>query len=263
MSVEDRKARKRRLVALLHLLATPGARIAPVDGHAVLMRGGSALLRISASHLADLRRRGFLAKRDGVETLSSVGLSHLGDGAGSLPLERARHGAVTPLSRAAGEALGGAEWLETAESPLAWLRTRKGRDGSPLITDAQYLAGERLRADGTRASLSPRLGVDLSRVAVDGTAPSDLSSGTLAARQRVECAIAAIGPDLSGVALDVCVFLKGIEQVEQERGWPRRAGRVVLCLALDRLAVHYGIATVATGPETTRIRSWRAPAPVA
>jgi hypothetical protein len=263
MSVEDRKARKRRLVALLQLLGTPGVRVAHVEGHAVLMRGGSALLKISASHVADLRRRGFLAKREGAEIIASTGLSHLRDSGGSLPREGGRHGALTSLSEAASEALGGAEWLETAESPLAWLRTRKGRDGSPLITDAQYQAGERLRADGTRASLSPRLGVDLSRVAVNGTSPSDLSSGTLAARQRVERAVAAIGPDLSGVVLDVCVFLKGIEQVEQERGWPRRAGRVVLCLALDRLAAHYGIASVETGPETTRTRSWRAPAETA
>jgi hypothetical protein len=33
------------------------------------------------------------------------------------------------------------------ESPLGWLRSRKDRNGRPLITDAQYVAGERLRAD--------------------------------------------------------------------------------------------------------------------
>ena len=32
-----------------------------------------------------------------------------------------------------------------AENPLTWLRARRGRDGRPLISEVQYLAGERLR----------------------------------------------------------------------------------------------------------------------
>jgi hypothetical protein len=263
MTADDRKAQRRRVIAVLQILSTPGARVAALDGRAVLMRGGAAVMTLGPGLLAGLRRRGFLARRAGAETLSDLGRAHLE----SLGVEdigdRARHGAVTPLSAEASEAIGGAGWFDAAESPLAWLRARKGRDGAPLIEDAQYLAGEKLRADATRASLSPRLGVDLTRVAVDGSTPETFSDGTLAARRRVERALTAVGPGLSGVALDVCVFLKGVEQVEQERGWPRRTGRVVLGLALDRLAAHYGIDAVARGRETGRTGAWRAPAEVA
>ena len=34
-----------------------------------------------------------------------------------------------------------------AESPLTWLRSRRGKDGKPLISEVQYLAGDRLRID--------------------------------------------------------------------------------------------------------------------
>jgi len=41
--------------------------------------------------------------------------------------------------------------VNLVESPLGWLRSRD------LITQAQYDAGERLRADWERAQLSPRV----------------------------------------------------------------------------------------------------------
>jgi hypothetical protein len=47
--------------------------------------------------------------------------------------------------------------VDTAESPLVWLARRKGRDGRALIEPVQLQAGERLRADFTRAQLMPRV----------------------------------------------------------------------------------------------------------
>ena len=47
--------------------------------------------------------------------------------------------------------------VNDSESPLAWLARRKGRDGRAMIDPAQFRAGERLRADFTRAHLTPRI----------------------------------------------------------------------------------------------------------
>src|SRR4030065_683546 len=46
--------------------------------------------------------------------------------------------------------------VNEAESPLGWLKSRKDRNGRPLITDDQYQAGESLRGDYWVSHLTPR-----------------------------------------------------------------------------------------------------------
>ncbi|GLI20340.1 hypothetical protein GGQ86_002374 [Xanthobacter flavus] len=145
-----------------------------------------------------------------------------------------------------------------AESPLCWLARRQGKDGRTLVDAAQLQAGERLRADFTRANLTPRVTSRWSEVSGAGT-PEAFTDMVLAAKLRVSRALTAVGPELSGVLLDVCCFLKGLETVERERRWPARTAKVVLCLALDRLASHYGISASATGRDQARMRAWQAP----
>lgn len=152
--------------------------------------------------------------------------------------------------------------VDMEESPLGWLAGRRGREGRALITATQLVAGERLRADFTRAGMTPRLTSDWSAVARSANrnaAGLSIPEAALAARQRLSRALDAAGPEFAGLLLDVCCFLKGLEQLERERGWPARAAKVVLALALDRLARHYGLAEAARGPARGRLRAWRAP----
>jgi hypothetical protein len=80
----------------------------------------------------------------------------------------------------------------------------------------------------------------------------------IAARQNVHQALDAVGPEFAGLLLDICCFLKGLEDVERERAWPTRSGKVVLQLALARLARHYGYSAQARGRAQAPVRTWLA-----
>lgn len=150
--------------------------------------------------------------------------------------------------------------VDESESPLVWLARRRGRDGQPLIASHQLLAGERLRRDFTLAHLMPRTTTDWSHaLSVSGFNPEGSATDEMvAARQRVHRALNAVGPDLAGLLLDVCCFLKRLEDVERERCWPLRSAKVVLQLALTQLARHYGYREQARGGRKAVLRTWLA-----
>jgi hypothetical protein len=155
--------------------------------------------------------------------------------------------------------------VDEAESPLGWLARRRGRSGRALIEPHQYQAGEKLRADFTWAHLMPRITsnwaspISSERRGANVGEGAHITDAMIAARQRVHQALDAAGPEFSGLLLDVCCFLKGLDDVERERAWPARSAKVVLQLALDRLARHYGYAAQVKGPARAPIRTWVAP----
>jgi Domain of unknown function (DUF6456) len=152
--------------------------------------------------------------------------------------------------------------INDSESPLAWLARRKGRDGRAMISPNQFIAGEKLRADFTRGHLSPRVTSDWSaptgRSRNVGGGAGEMTDLIVASRQRVRLAMEACGPEFSGLLMDVCCFLRGLEEVERERGWPLRSAKIVLQLGLDRLARHYGLREEARGDASARVRTWLA-----
>lgn len=129
--------------------------------------------------------------------------------------------------------------VNLAESPLAWLVRRD------MVTAIQFAASERLRGDFMRAGQSPRVTMrwdptPISRGGAGGR--PDPTTSQIGARQRFDAAIAAVGPGLSDVLWRVVCVGDGLETAERALGWPSRAGKLVLLLALDRLAGHYGLA---------------------
>jgi hypothetical protein len=131
-----------------------------------------------------------------------------------------------------------------------------------MIAPHQLLAGERLRADFTRALMMPRTTsnwaspIASGRRGEGGNRAADFTEVMVASRQRVNLALDAVGPEFSGLLLDLCCFLKGLEDIERDHGWPARSAKVVLQLALDRLARHYGYMVQAKGPADAPIRTW-------
>ena len=152
--------------------------------------------------------------------------------------------------------------VNDSESPLAWLARRKGRDGQAMISAHQFLAGEKLRADFTLGHMTPRVTANWAaptggQPGGAGNAAVEMTDRALASRQRVNQAMETCGPEFAGLLMDVCCFLRGLEDVERERGWPARSAKIVLQLGLDRLARHYGLAAETRG-QGGRLRNWLA-----
>jgi hypothetical protein len=130
------------------------------------------------------------------------------------------------------------------ESPLFPLTRLKEKDGRPFLPEEAVEAGTRLAGDFNFAGLQPRITASWqprlsSRIKGAPPAAVELADNRLAARNRVTRAIEAMGPELAGVALDVCCFGKGLETVERERQWPARSAKLMLRAALLALARHY------------------------
>jgi hypothetical protein len=191
--------------------------------------------------------------------------------AGVEALRRAKCGQSPPTRRsrtrpalARQEAAAGiAPTLVTREGSLPWLRRRKDKDGRPLITEPQFAAGERLAADFWHAQLMPRVTANWSAVAPDRrtrrAAPGvgvDLSDSVVAARQRVSKALAAVGPELAGILIDVCCLDVALAAAERTHRLPTRAGKTFLQLALTFLARHYGLLPTEPPPNAYRLRHW-------
>lgn len=125
--------------------------------------------------------------------------------------------------------------VNLAESPLAWL-VRRG-----LLTPLQIAAGERLRGDFHIAGHGPRVTMRWDAVPGRRGGPDapDPTTSQIAARQRFDAAVAAVGPGLADVLWRVVCVGEGLETAERALGWPARAGKLVLTLALDRLVAHY------------------------
>lgn len=125
-----------------------------------------------------------------------------------------------------------------AESPLGWLKARG------LISARQFDAGEQLRADWEGAQLSPSVTMRWDSATQSRNRRSvpdapDLAPPQLAARRRFDAAVREVGPGLSDVLWRIVCAGEGMRDAERALGWPARAGRLVLGLALDRLADHY------------------------
>jgi len=126
--------------------------------------------------------------------------------------------------------------VNLAESPLSWLHSRGH------LSDAQFDAGECLRADWERAQLAPGITMRWDVVRVNGGSADrglTASERQIAAKARLDGAIAAAGPGLADVLWRVVCAGEGLPDAEKALAWPARSGKLVLGLALDRVAGFY------------------------
>ena len=210
------RARRRALAAL----AAPGAflMVAARAEKAGVFTPGNGLERPAAlvplDVAADLAARSWIrcaARREASAryVVTEAGRAALDSGSYEDGEEAPRQPQREPGERVLVRADGTSETIRiaNAESPLAWLASRKGPDGAPFLRAEDVEAGERLRREA--------------------------EAGTCAR------ALEALGFGLAEVAYGACCAGEGLEGIERRMGWSARSGKVVLKLALQRLAAHY------------------------
>lgn len=245
----------RRIRSVLRLLLSGEVRAeAAADARSLLLASeGRGTMAVPASLLKAMAADELICRDGDRLRIAPPGRCWLQrDGQGEEGFAR-QHGDWMQMPRQEGAP---AAQINLAESPLATVARLRDKNGRAYLTPAELRAGERLRADFTYGQLSPRLAVNWLAAGISGSGggAAELADSVIAARQRVNRALTAAGPELAGVLIDICCFLKGLAQMESERGWPVRSAKLMLKTALASLARHYE--PEPAGPQRESVRHW-------
>ena len=195
--------------------------------------------------------------------LTPVGEAFVARGRGGDQPFGSQHRALVPVKGAFNSEV--APEFNAGESPLGWLRLRRDSTGEPFIGEAEFRAGERLRADFTLALMTPKTSTSWPLERVDcsrrtGFSPTDESERALEARERFWAALDCVGNEIASILVGVCCHLEGLEALETRLQLPKRSAKTVLRLGLKALARHYGLLRVNGRAEIRALTSGALPA---
>jgi len=229
--------------------------------------GGEIQDSVRDTHVLLVADHGTIAAtRDELDAMQSRGILLCKDGRLLLAIKARKSAEKKPVTARKTETIeldyGEKVEINPSESPLAKLFRLRNGAGISFISEDEFRAGERLRSDFTRGSMMPSISArwDVGVGTSSRSGPGGMAEFTdiaLASRMRVERALEAVGPELSGVLIDVCCFLKGLELVERERQWPVRSGKMLLKMGLSMLHRHYNPHSGRV-PRSTGIVHWGA-----
>lgn len=146
--------------------------------------------------------------------------------------------------------------------PVISVLARPARDGVRYLLPHHVQAADRIRHLFERSQLQSRVtmhyGPRVSSGRAGGSA-ADIPDSAADARKRLETVLRSMPFDCRGVVLDVCCFERGLQDIEQERNWPRRSAKLVLRIGLEEGAKAFGLASQAEGPQAAPIAGWMQP----
>lgn len=164
---ERREKAERRIIRFL-LGGNAVLRNAAVEGRLLLDGSDRGTISVPVDAVADLIERSVIA-RSGDDVSLRGDARHWQRAASSdvtAPLPRQRELEVMTVEQNGAPV---SAVVNLSELPLGQLMRRRTRDGSLFLSDAEFRAGERLRADYSRGQIMPRLGANWERA----SAPED------------------------------------------------------------------------------------------
>jgi hypothetical protein len=138
---------------------------------------------------------------------------------------------------------------ELVPDPIA--RLAKSSGAQPFLSDHHLEAARRLAALFWKARLNQRvtMSYDPTRIGnkAGGAPQGDMALSVAEARAQLNRLASALPQDCWSVLSDVCGYQLGLQDIETQRQWPRRGAKLVLRIALEQLAHHWGICGRAVG----------------
>ena len=139
------------------------------------------------------------------------------------------------------------------ESVLSRLSVaQKGKEA--YLLPYQVEAGRRFASLYYRARLNQRVSMSYGafsggkskKNAVKG---GDISDMAIDAKREIEKILTKLPKDCAFIIVDICGMEKGLQLVEVERGLPRRSAKLVLRIALEQLAMIFGLSNMRAKKE--------------
>lgn len=145
-------------------------------------------------------------------------------------------------------------------APETILRLAQAGQVEPFLAAHHVEAARRLSRLFERARMRQRVTMSYDPTRVGGSKgrpqQGELAASAIEARRLLVGLAERMPRDCWVMLMDVCGYDKGVQQIETERGWPRRSAKLVLRIALDHLARQMGLGAAARGGEATPMRNW-------
>lgn len=150
--------------------------------------------------------------------------------------------------------------VEQRGDPAPEAVLRLGGGESRFLAPHHVEAARRLAQLFERARMRQRVTMSYDPTRLGGgerqTRQGELADSAMVARRLLSGLAAWVPRDCWDLLIDICGFDKGLQQIEAERGWPRRSAKLVLRIGLDHLASIMGLSEKAGGGVGGMPRSW-------
>lgn len=133
-------------------------------------------------------------------------------------------------------------------SPLLKLFNRQKNLAQKYLTPLHLQAGQKIFEHYLAANMQPNITMNWERLSAPpqphytGAKETGHSEQAYIAQRKLYESLKYVGQEFAAILVEICLFGKGLEATEKAMNWPARSGKLLLVMALDRLAIHYQMA---------------------
>lgn len=133
-------------------------------------------------------------------------------------------------------------------APLFKLYNRQRNMAHKYLSETHLRAGQKLFDQFVKANLRPNVTMNWENLQSvkqshhTGNKDMGFSETTYIARRELYESLSHVGQEFSAILVEICLFGNGLEATEKAMNWPARSAKLLLTMALDRLAEYYQLA---------------------